>query len=38
MYFLNESWKLKQLLSSGRPSDASFAAVTLGVALPPTLR
>ena len=38
MYFRNEIWKLERLLSSGRPSDASFAAVTLGLAPPPTLR
>ena len=38
MYFRKEIWKLERLLSSGRPSDASFAAVTLGLAPPPTLR
>ena len=38
MYFRKEICEWERLLSSGRPSDASFAAVTLGLAPPPTLR
>jgi len=36
--FRTEIWKLERLLGSNRPSDASFAGVTLGLAPAPTLR
>jgi hypothetical protein len=38
MYFRKEICKVDRLLRSGGPSDASFAAVTVGFAPSPTFR
>ena len=38
MYFRKDIWKFGRLLRSGRPSDASFATVTLGLAPLATLQ